>query len=148
MPIEHFTLDDFRDFLQTYVPANDVEERVRKGEIEFLLYVYHSPTRHKTNKRIVIRTSINPYTERVHDKGQDSIRCWIEYSFDCRTTGKTIWKTLGKDAVLRTHRTKNWRSNLTKRLRNMWRMALEDELERNKTFRKTFERYKKDRSRS
>jgi hypothetical protein len=72
-----------------------------------------------TNKRIVIRSSIDS-TGVAADTGQDSIRHWVEYYY------KNEWRPLKKHHSRWTARTKNWCTNLTEKLRDLYKLALED----------------------
>jgi DNA helicase-2/ATP-dependent DNA helicase PcrA len=72
-----------------------------------------------TNKRIVIRSSIDS-TGVAADTGEDSIRHWVEYYY------KNEWRPLKKHHSRWTARTKNWRTNLTGKLRDLYKLALDD----------------------
>lgn len=73
-----------------------------------------------TNKRIVIRSSVRRNGVSA-GTGDDSIRLWVEYHY--RKIDK--WLPLGKlDAW--TTRKPGWQDRVTGKLRELWRLALED----------------------
>ena len=71
-----------------------------------------------TNKRIVIRSSVKSDGMSA-DTGEDSIRLWVEYHY------KDKWFALGKlDAW--TTRVSGWQERMETKLRELWKLALED----------------------
>jgi DNA helicase-2/ATP-dependent DNA helicase PcrA len=85
--------------------------------------VYQIPVTN-TNKRIVVRSTINPRTNIADGTGQDSIRVWVEYRF------KNGWYALGKDDVRWTTRVNGWEKRLDARIRDAWKLAVRDSKKR------------------
>lgn len=115
MPIDTFTKSEFEAALPVDKNTGDALWQpldLIKGEYAYILPV------DGTNKRIVVRSSVKQ-NETSASCGKDSIRLWVEYHY------MDQWFALGKlDA--HTKRTKNWRENMTNKLRKLYQMALED----------------------
>lgn len=82
-------------------------------------HVYHLPVAN-TNKRIVIRSSVKRGGKSALT-GRDSIRLWVEYYY--RKVGR--WFPLGK-LDRWTTREPGWEIRMTRKLRELYRLALED----------------------
>lgn len=136
--IDRFTEKRFRLFLDGL--HLDYTTKWQRGELVFMIPVFHGGVNLTTNKRIIIRSSI--YQDGIAAKtGANSIRMWIQY-FDRR---RQTWRPLGKDKLKLTQRVPGWEDRVTKRLRTMWKMALEDEKRGNYAFRQAVERYERER---
>jgi len=90
--------------------------------------VYVIPVRfadgESTNKRIVVRSSINPRTEIADATGQDSIRAWVEYYY----TKRSQWYSMSGAQAPHTTREPGWPERLIPKLRDLYRLALDDSL--------------------
>lgn len=109
MAIERFTKEQFEEALPDGFDLISTDSE----------YVYARPV-DGTNKRIVVRSSVSPLTDLADECGRDSIRIWVEYRYN------NTWYSLGKDDIRWTARTKNWRTNMLKRLRDAWKLAVAD----------------------
>ena len=98
---------------------------VDKGEHIYTISVFFPKNGNRsesiqTNKRIIIRSSIDVRTGKSGDVGQDSIRHWIEYSY------KGKWFALGKGSKEWTTRVPGWEKRLVSALRELYGIALTD----------------------
>lgn len=118
MTIERFTREQF----EAALPVNKAT-----GEPlwEFLATVKEELTYTMkvagTNKRIVIRSSIDPKVGIAGDTGEDSIRLWVEYYYPKARE----WFALGKFDRWTT-RQPGWQDRMVAKLRELWKLALED----------------------
>lgn len=76
----------------------------------------------ETNKRIVIRSSVDE-SGLAAEAGADSIRLWLEYWY------KNEWRPLKRHKTRWTTRIPGWDKRMTQKLRELWKLALEDENE-------------------
>jgi hypothetical protein len=139
--IDQFSLTEFIAWLDT-LQLRSYEIVVYKGQYVARIPVYHPKLPYATNKEILIGSSIDPDTDMARPDSRDSIKCWLRYRTKDKAFGGDVWRPLGKDGIAHTKRTKNWRENLTHRLRDLWKMGLEDELERNPNFREAVKQTK------
>ena len=134
MTIDRFTEHTFRKFLDGL--GLEYKTKWQRGELVFLVNVFHGGVNLTTNKRIIIRSSV--YQDgRAAKSGANSIRIWIQY-FDRRGNR---WRPLGKDKLKLTQRTHGWQDRVKARLKVQWKMALDDERRQNGYFRKAVESY-------
>jgi DNA helicase-2/ATP-dependent DNA helicase PcrA len=113
MTIETFTREQFEAALPTKDDKPLWESLgLVSGECVYIVPVTG------TNKRIVIRSSVKGNGVSA-STGQDSIRLWVEYQY------KNKWFALAKlDAW--TTRVPGWQERMTKKLRELYALALED----------------------
>lgn len=121
MTIDRFTKDRF----EAALPAVPRDEPVFiKGEWVYTIPVFSQKNgvRTPTNKRLVVRSGLNR-AGLAAESGADSIRHWVEYYH--KTAGK--WIALGKTEKAYTTRVAGWEGRLTTALRELWKLALEDD---------------------
>jgi len=132
--IDRFTEKTFRRFMDGL--GLKYTTKWQRGELVFLVPVYHGGVNLSTNKRIIIRSSV--YQDGQAAKtGTNSIRIWIQYFYRRNKT----WRPLGKDKKKLTQRTHGWEGRVKARLKVQWKMALDDERRHNGYFRKAVENY-------
>ena len=112
--IDTFTRQEFEQALPTSESGDPLWESLGLVQGE---YTYTVPVT-DTNKRIVIRSSVKG-NEKSAGSGKDSIRLWVEYHY------KDKWFALAK-LDRWTTRVPGWQKRMTKKLRELYHLALED----------------------
>lgn len=117
--IDQFTKDRFEEALPD-VPRD--EPVFVKGEWVYTIPVFRlkNGERILTNKRLVVRSSLDR-SGVAAASGVDSIRHWVEYEYKGR------WYPLAKAGKAYTTRVAGWEQRLTDALRELWRIALDDD---------------------
>lgn len=117
--IDQFTKDRFEEALPD-VPRD--EPTFVKGEWVYTIPVFRLKNGEciPTNKRLVVRSSLDR-SGVAAVSGADSIRHWVEYEYKGR------WYPLAKAGKAYTTRVAGWEQRLTDALRELWRIALDDD---------------------
>ena len=120
MAVEQFTKAEFEDALPKHRDSGRplwIHTGLVQGEHEYCVHVTDGDT--STNKLIRIRSSIGENGVSANS-GKDSIRLWIEYEY------KDRYHPLKKHKTRWTTRVPGWQERMTEKLRELYKLALED----------------------
>jgi len=119
MPVEQFTKAEFEAALPKHRGSGKplwIHTGLIQGEHEYAVFVTDGDM--PTNKAIFIRSSVGKNGVSA-DSGKNSIRLWVSYEY------KGKWRPL-KKLDRWTTRVPGWQGRMTEKLRELYKLALED----------------------
>jgi hypothetical protein len=114
MPIDRFSKDRFEACLPVHKTSGEsLWKRVTGMTSPDSELLYFIPV--SENVRILIWSSINPWTEMADDVGENSIRCYLANRFN---------EPLSNKSQTYITRVKGWEVRLKDMLRDLWKMGM------------------------